>query len=107
MQKIKVDELCGRYYLTVEDGLKLYEKVYPLLAAGELVEMDFSRVDVVASGSISQSFARWSEDFDADYLDKHLKVVGLSPYIADAINYIVESWKTIRIDSSYTKKVKS
>lgn len=46
---LDVSQITGDYAIDIESGQKLHDATFPLLLAGDSVELDFSRVRVVSS----------------------------------------------------------
>ena len=47
--KLDIYKLIGEYCITIEDGQKVYNLIYPELAAEHCVELDFTGIKVFAT----------------------------------------------------------
>lgn len=78
MQKIDVYALVGDTGITLEDGQKLYDKVHPVLRAGNEVELDFMGVGILASPFFNAAIGHLLQDIRPDDLNRLLRVANLS-----------------------------
>jgi hypothetical protein len=78
-QTIVAASLIGSYGITLEDGDTVYSAIAPLLANGDIVELDFKEVLIFASPFLNASIGRLFSSFTSDYLDTHFHPINLTP----------------------------
>lgn len=67
--KLNISEMFTPVCTTPEDGEKLYEKIHPLLKAGNTVELDFSSVRFVSTLFFNAAIGQLYNDFSQEELD--------------------------------------
>jgi hypothetical protein len=77
--KLEIKNLVGERCVTSEDGQRLYDEIYPKLAAGESVCLDFEDVKVFASPFFNFGIGQLLKDLKPEDLNELLKVEGLGP----------------------------
>ena len=77
--KLEVKSLVGERCVTSEDGQRVYDEIYPKLAAGESVSLNFEDVTVFASPFFNFAIGQLLKDLKPEDLNELLKVEGLLP----------------------------
>jgi len=76
---VEIKTLVGDSCVTAEDGQRVYDEIYPKLAAGESVCLDFAGVRVFASPFFNFAIGQLLRDLEPDNLNELLKVEKLLP----------------------------
>ena len=71
---LEIKSLVGDSCVTSEDGQCVYDEIYPKLAAGESVCLNFSGVRVFASPFFNFAIGQLLKDLEPDVLNQLLKV---------------------------------
>lgn len=74
---VEIKSLVGNSCVTSEDGQLVYDEIYPKLAAGESVCLNFSEVRVFASPFFNFAIGQLLKDLKPEDLNELLKVEGL------------------------------
>ncbi len=77
--KLEIKSFVGERCVTSEDGQRVYDEIYPKLAAGESVCLDFGSVKVFASPFFNFAIGRLLKDLKPEDLNELLKVEGILP----------------------------
>lgn len=97
MLRIDVQALVGDASITLEDGQKVYDKVYdqvrPLLFAGKAVELDFTGVDILASPFLNAAAGHLLEDVRRDELNRLIRIENLAPAGRFTVRRVIENAK--------------
>src|SRR4051812_14091882 len=75
--RVSVLETCGAICVDPADGDKLFDKLNPLLAGGDAVELDFSGVTSLVSAFLNRAIGRLYASYDAAKLEATVVCVGL------------------------------
>jgi len=75
---LEVKSLVGDSCVTSEDGQRVYDEIYPKLAAGESVCLNFSGVRVFASPFFNFAIGQLLKDLEPENLNQLLKVDNIS-----------------------------
>ena len=76
--KIEVATIAGPNCITAEDGESVFEKVVAGLATPDVVELDFTGVEVYSSPFFNAAIGPLLRDFSPDQLNQRLILLGLS-----------------------------
>ncbi len=71
---VEIKTLVGDSCVTSEDGQRVYDVIYPKLAAGESVCLNFSNIRVFASPFFNFAIGQLLKDLEPDALNQLLKV---------------------------------
>ena len=71
--KLEVKSLIGERCVTSEDGQRVYDEIYPKLAAGESVCLDFEDVKVFASPFFNFAIGQLLKDLEPENLNQLLQ----------------------------------
>ncbi len=105
MGKYKIIELIGKNCITLEDGQKIYDLIYPELTAGHTVELDFTDVKIFISRFFNAAIGQLLKDITPDVLNKLLKFENLSPVGKAILKQVIENSKRYYYDENYRKAV--
>jgi len=72
--KLDIKSLVGERCVTSEDGQRVYDEIYPKLAAGESVCLNFEDVNVFASPFFNFAIGQLLKDLEPEDLNQLLKV---------------------------------
>ena len=76
---IEIKSLVGDSCVTSEDGQHVYDVIYPKLAAGESVCLNFSNIRVFASPFFNFAIGQLLKDLEPENLNQLLKVENIIP----------------------------
>ena len=76
--KLEVKNLVGEHCVTQEDGQRIYDEIFPKLAAGQPVQINFAGVTIFASPFFNFAIGQLLKDLKPEALNKLLEVEGLS-----------------------------
>jgi DNA primase catalytic subunit len=102
---IKIFEITGKNCITLEQGKIVYDSIYPFLIKGDLVEMDFSKVEIFASPFFNQAIGRLLENISSDDLNKQLKIKNLSAPNLATLSKVIENSKKYYSNPKHRKAV--
>ena len=76
--KIEIFEIIGEDCITVEDGERIYDLIFPRLIADEKVELNFSKVEVFASPFFNAAIGRLMKDLTREELNSRLTITAIA-----------------------------
>lgn len=76
--KTSVHSMIGENCMTIDDGQQIYDVIYPELAAGHPVELDFDRVEIFASPFFNAAIGQLLKDIEPDDLNRLLLISSLN-----------------------------
>ena len=91
--KLEIKSLVGERCVTSEDGQRVYDEIYPKLAAGESVCLNFEDVKVFASPFFNFAIGQLLKDLKPEDLNELLKVEGIVPDGALVWRRVIENAK--------------
>jgi len=100
------DIIAGEDAITLEDGQNVYDRIYPELAAGRDVELDFAGVSVFASPFFNAALGKLLRDLKADDLNRLLRVTNLLSSGRAAAQRAIENAKRYFAEPNYRKAQK-
>ncbi len=103
MKKWDILTLVGDACITIEDGEKVYELIYPELTADRPVELDFAGVGIFASPFFNYAFGRLLKDLTPADLDRLLKISNLLPVGRDTLKLVIENSNRYYHDPAFRK----
>lgn len=103
--KLNVCELFGENCMSQQAGQQLYEKIYPVLQAGQPVELDFAGVKRFLSVFFNFAIGQLLRDIPSDRLDRLLTVSNLSPVGQQTYDRVMENAVRYYSDPSYRQAV--
>jgi STAS-like domain of unknown function (DUF4325) len=101
----KVHEITGKYAIAPNDGQELYEKVFPLIRLGEVVELDFSDVKVFATAFFNVATGQLLKDFSRDNLNHQIHITGLDSDGQNILQQVMDNAEHYYTDPSYRQAV--
>jgi hypothetical protein len=104
---LKIIDITGEFALSSNCGQQLYDLIFPLLKSSKAVELDFSGVAVVASAFFNVAIGQLLQDFDADDLNRRLKIVHIAPNAASLLRHVLANAKRYYGDPRYQIAVDS
>lgn len=75
---MEIKSFVGDSCVTSEDGQRVYDEIYPKLAAGESVCLNFSNVRVFASPFFNFAIGQLLKDLEPENLNQLLKVENIT-----------------------------
>jgi len=99
--KIEARQLIGENALTVQAGQSIYDRIYPELAAGHAVELDFEGVRLFSAPFLNTAIGQLYKDLDAEQLSRLLIIANLAPYARGSLNSVVANAKRYYSDPVY------
>ncbi len=79
MKTIKIFDITGsRAVMDSPDGDKIYQMINEALLNKENVVLDFGKVNTILSMFLNSAIAPLYNDFDTDFLNKHLTITNMS-----------------------------
>ena len=91
--------------MTVEDGEKVYRETYGRLKAGEVVEMDFSGVEIFASPFFNTAMGQLLRDISVDDLQRLVVISNLTEDGVSVLNRVIENAKDYYTNPASRKAV--
>lgn len=92
--KIKVVELIGSSLcISVEDGQKVFDKIYPLIKDKKDVLISFENVSMLISLFLNVAIGQLYGSLQDEEIRSHLDVEGLSADDLDLVKHVVENAK--------------
>ncbi len=91
--KIDIHKMIGENCITLEDGQKIYDLIYPELLADHIVELVFTNVTVFASPFFNSAIGRLLKDIKPDDLNRLLKITNLVPAGLTVLKRVIENSK--------------
>lgn len=99
-----IRNLVGGICITPDDGQKVYDLIHPELIAGNLVELDFTGVDIIAPPFLNAAIGELLKDLQPEDLDL-LKVSDLIPLGVRVMKRVIENSKEYYSDEKTRKAV--
>ena len=100
-----IRNLVGGICITPDDGQKVYDLIHPELIAGNLVELDFTGVDIIAPPFLNAAIGELLKDLQPEDLDHLLKVSDLIPLGMRVMKRVIENSKEYYSDEKTRKAV--
>jgi len=100
-----IRNLVGGICITPDDGQKVYDLIHPELIAGNLVELDFTGVDIIAPPFLNAAIGEVLKDLQPEDLDRFLKVSNLIPLGMRVMKRVIENSKEYYSDEKTRKAV--
>ena len=91
----------GEDAITLEDGQLVYDHIYPELAAGRTVELDFAGVTVFASPFFNAALGQLLKYLEREDLNRLLAVTNMSPTGRDVAIQAIENAKRYFSEPNY------
>ena len=74
----QISSIIGKNCITSEDGQKIYELIHPRLLSGNLVELDFTGVDIFASPFFNAAIGQLLKDIQLETIEGLLELTNLN-----------------------------
>jgi len=103
--KFNIHELFGENCMSQQAGQQLYEKIHPVLQAGQPVELDFADVKRFLSVFFNFAIGQLLRDIDPNKLDRCLTISNMTSVGQQTYDSVMESAKRYYSDSSYRQAV--
>ena len=92
MKKIQVKEIVGENAISMQSGSYLYDVLSSsIFKKNEVVELDFSGVELFASPFFNSSIGLLLRDLTIDTLQKKIKITHLSSVGLQLLNHVIEN----------------
>ncbi len=88
-----IKENVGINGITLQDGQKVYDAIYPELKENREVTLDFAEVRIVASPFLNAAVGQLLRDLTADDLNRYLKFVNLPTVARPILKRVIENAK--------------
>ena len=103
--KISVFDLVGENCITLDDGQKVYDLIYPELSGGNTVDLDFKDVKIFASPFLNVAIGRLLKDIKPDDLNRLLKITDMLPTGLAVLKRVIENSKEYYSNPNVRKAV--
>ena len=101
----KVRDNIGPRAIIREDGEKVYDAIYPVLARGEPTTLDFAGVSQFASPFFNFAIGQLLKDLTVDDLTKRLHIVHLTQDGMAVVKRVIENASQYHRDVDYRRIV--
>jgi hypothetical protein len=88
-----IKENVGANGITLQDGQKVYDAIYPELKNKQSVTLDFAEVRIVASPFLNAAIGQLLRDLSADDLNHYLKFVNLPSVTRPILKRVIDNAK--------------
>ncbi len=88
-----VKATVGANGITLQDGQKVYEAIYPELKNRHLVTLDFADVRIVASPFLNAAIGQLLREFSPEELNRYLKFVNLPTVTRPILKRVIDNAK--------------
>jgi hypothetical protein len=89
--KINIKQDIGENCMTVKQGQKLYDTIYPALIAAKTVEIDFLGVRIFASPFFNYAIGQLLRDLTAEQLNELLVIRNLNAVGSSTLELVIEN----------------
>ncbi len=103
--KIQVHSLIGPICVTLEDGQKVYSRIYPELEKKRQVELDFYGVNIFASPFFNSAIGQLFREFTKEDLKGLLIIRNLNPTGNNVLKKVIENSSQYYQNPSYKEMV--
>jgi hypothetical protein len=86
-----VRDIVGEYAVTLEDGQHVYDRIAPVLQAGQPVELDFAGVTIFAAGFFNAAIGRLLKNIKVDDLRRLLTPLNLTPVGESVLQQVIKN----------------
>src|SRR5690606_35709443 len=93
MMNYSIKENVGASGITLQDGQKVYDAIYPELKKSQQVTLDFAAVRIVASPFLNAAVGQLLRDLSPGDLNRYLKFVNLPPVTRPIIKRVIDNAK--------------
>lgn len=102
---IKIVGLIGKNCITIEDGQKIYSIILPELKLGNVIDLDFSGVNIFASPFFNAAIGRLLKDFSKEVLEKLIKYQHLNQIGTDILKLVIDNSVQYYSNEDFQKKL--
>lgn len=88
-----IKENVGANGITLQDGQKVYDAIYPELKNRQLVTLDFAEVRIVASPFLNAAIGQLLRDLSPEDLNNYLKFVNLPTVTRPILKRVIDNAK--------------
>jgi hypothetical protein len=99
--KINVKQDIGENCMTVKQGQKLYDTIYPELIAAKTVEIDFIGVRIFAAPFFNYAIGQLLRDFTAGQLNELLVIKNLNAVGSSTLELVIENASRYYSDDNF------
>ena len=93
MMNYSIKENVGANGITLQDGQKVYDAIYPELKENREITLDFAEVRIVASPFLNGAIGQLLRDLSPDDLNRYLKFVNLPPVTRPILKRVIDNAK--------------
>ena len=104
MPEYKVFEIIGENCITMEDGQKIYDLVFPELKSGNSVELNFSGCKIFVSLFFNYAIGHLLKDFPPNDLNRLLTISNIEPMGSETLQGVIENAKRYYLMDDATRK---
>ena len=101
----KVYEITGKFATDTDSGQDLYDMIFPHLAKGESVQLDFTNVAVFAVSFFNYAIGQLLQHITTDDLNRLLTFKEISPTGINVLNRSIDNAKKYYTDPQYQRAV--
>lgn len=88
-----IKDLVGENCVTMDDGQKVYNIIFPKLSAGEKIELNFSGVEVLASPFLNSAIGQLLKNIPETKLKSLLKAKNITTSSFEVLQRVIENAK--------------
>lgn len=92
---IHIKNIIGENCITLDDGQKIYDLIYPKIKHSEIVKLDFSGVRIFASPFMNAAIGQLLRDVSSDKLNKLLDIdrQSMTPVGLSVLKLVIQNAK--------------
>jgi hypothetical protein len=104
-KRLSIINLIGPNCITIEDGEKIYDQIYPEVIVGNPVNLDFAGVKLVSSPFLNTAIGQLLNHFTRQDIKECLKVINLEKYAKDMLELVLENSERYYHDPDFKEAV--
>lgn len=90
-KRLSIINLIGPNCITIEDGEKICDQIYPEVIVRNTVNLDFAGVKLVSSPFLNAAIGQLLKHFTRQDIKECLKVINLEKYMKDMLELVLEN----------------
>jgi hypothetical protein len=103
--KVDIVSFIGENCITVEDGERLYQVIYPEIKKRQRIDLDFTNVKIFASPFFNTAFGQLLKDFQPDQLNSLLHFIDLSLHGDHVLHRVTENARKYYTNPNFRESV--
>lgn len=93
MNTFLIKDFVGMNAMTLSDGEKIYQQIYPLLKDNNKVELNFDGVNIFSTPFFNASIGKLLQDLEPEQLNKLLLFTKLNPLGVEVAKRVIKNAK--------------